>query len=758
MKKLYLSLAAIVAALSSCVEENNIVPVQNDNKLTINAVAGNTKTVLNGTSVLWENNDAVKVVFKKSDTEKPDTYYMSEFTTSVADGSTAAFTGTLDAEVTVDACGETGFAVYPSSVEVESDGQIEFEVSNVQNGVVGGGNNLSYAEVSLAELRGQKKTTTTFHNALSLIKVTVPDGVKKVTLASKETSVNIAGEDEEENWVLYKAPLTGTATFYYTDGALAINPDKWGDSEMVSVPGTDEFESVTIKYYSVVLEAEGNTVLDNTKTYDVLVFPGLHKGLTVTVEGDDCTYSKDIETEFDFVASKYYTLDLENIFSLETNEFFVSPLGGDVDVPVVTTLDAYEVNIPDDAKDWLSVKPAVKSVFREDVVTLTAKENTASERSATVTITSGDNTLAQFTVTQKNYVKELIGEYLESYSHYGESKKGTFKVVLSDDFSKGMYKVTVCGKDFYADYEAGKLNFYDGKNTKTLTVAEDFSRFEAANLEVNYTSYTDYVAFRSLGPAVLSDDEQALVGKYNETYNVGEATITSVQGLTITASEEAAYGRLLVRCLTQGGSYYESYTSLEESTLSVKVPAYTSHNYFGTLYYEKVLIFTVNSDKTLTLETQYVGNKEISNYVAVPFGEGEEGGDEGDDEGGDEPDGDEPSGDVVTPEDLMGTYSETFTTFMGPSTGTMTITVSGSDITVAMLNGGCNCSAILNDDGKTLTVKSDGIGYNGNSNDPFSGDLILTVGEVEGTVTLKLSSSMNLWGMTFLNSYTATMN
>ena len=292
MKKIYLCLAAAVAVLSSCVEEKILVPVQNENQLTINAIAGNTKTVLNETSVLWENNDAVKVVFKSS----TDTYYVSEFTTSVAEVSaSASFTGTLDAEATVDACGETGFAVYPSSVEVESDGQIEFEVSNVQNGVVGGGNNLSYAEVSLAELRGQKQTTTTFHNALSLIKVTVPDGVKKVTLASKETSVNIAGEGEEENWVLYKAPLTGTATFYYTDGALAINPDKWGDSQMVPVPGTDQLESVTLKYYSVVLEAEGNTVLDNTKTYDVLVFPGLHKGLTVTVEGDDCTYSKDIE-------------------------------------------------------------------------------------------------------------------------------------------------------------------------------------------------------------------------------------------------------------------------------------------------------------------------------------------------------------------------------------------------------------------------------------------------------------------------------
>lgn len=105
---------------------------------------------------------------------------------------------------------------------------------------------------------------------------------------------------------------------------------------------------------------------------------------------------------------------------------------------------------------------------------------------------------------------------------------------------------------------------------------------------------------------------------------------------------------------------------------------------------------------------------------------------------------------------LAGIYSEEYSTFMGSSSGTMTITVSDSDISVSMLNGDCICSATLSDDGKTLTVKSDGIYYKGSSSDPFSGDMSLTVGEEGGKVTLKLSSSMNLWGMTFLSSYTAT--
>lgn len=648
MKKIYLCLAAAVAVLSSCVEEKILVPVQNENQLTINAIAGNTKTVLNETSVLWENNDAVKVVFKSS----TDTYYVSEFTTSVAEVSaSASFTGTLDAEATVDACGETGFAVYPSSVEVESDGQIEFEVSNVQNGVVGGGNNLSYAEVSLAELRGQKQTTTTFHNALSLIKVTVPDGVKKVTLASKETPVNIAGEGEAPNWVPYKAPLTGTATFYYTDGALAINPDKWSDSQMVPVPGTDGFESVTIKYYSVVLEAEGNTVLDNTKTYDVLVFPGLHKALTVTVEGDGCTYSKDIEAEFNFYASQYYTLDIANIFSIETNEFFVSPLGGEVEVPVVTTLDDYQVNIPADAT-WLTLKPAVKGAFRNDVLTFTATENALSAtRSANVTVTSGDKTLAEFTVTQENYVPELLGEYLESYTKNGMSEKGTLKIELSDNFSEGLYKVTICGSVKYANYENGKLNIYDGKYTRTLTVSSDFSKLENSMFSLGSYTISNYVAIRPLGAPELTPAELAIVGVYNETWTHSKGT-PAVNGMEISASEEAAYGNLYVKFLvTDNGGRFEGYATLNNNTLTVPVGE-QSHSNFGKIWDPSaVLTLTVNDNGTITMPewTDAKGYK-LTNYVATKVVE------DGGEEGGDKEE-------VVNPlvEAILGEYTESWT-------------------------------------------------------------------------------------------------
>ena len=218
-------------------KENSLTPDQtNDNLVTIKAVAAETKTVLNGTDVVWENNDAIKVVFNSE-----DKIYTSVFTTQLAEtSSNADFTGVIDEEVTVEACGDAGYAIYPSDVVVESDGQIEFNVNASQTGKVASGTNLSYAAVSLNDIMTANKTTVAFKNALSLIKITVPAGVKAVTVASE------AANDEG------KTPLAGKAPFYYADGNLTINTERWGDSEVVVVPGEEpETVSVPLKYYSV---------------------------------------------------------------------------------------------------------------------------------------------------------------------------------------------------------------------------------------------------------------------------------------------------------------------------------------------------------------------------------------------------------------------------------------------------------------------------------------------------------------------------
>lgn len=322
-------------------------------------------------------------------------------------------------------------------------------------------------------------------------------------------------------------------------------------------------------------------------------------------------------------------------FSVEATEFAASPIGGSVEVPVSTSVD-YEVEI-DGA--WLKYVET-KAVRGEILVFSAEAENTTGAvLKATVTLKEKETgkLLASFSVSQKPFFEELLGEYIESYSQYGQTKNGTLKIERSDDPSKGTYKVTICGTTLYADYEAGKLNCYDGKHTRTLTVAEDFSRFEISDLSLGYNTYNSYSAFPPLGAPELTEAELALVGTYNESWTHPKHA-PATNGMTISASEEASFGRLYVKFLvTEDGSAYAGYATLEESVLTVQIGG-QSHPKLGTQFNPDVkLALTVNADGTLTMPTWEDGNyNELSDYVATKVVESE-GGDEGDGEVTDDP-------------------------------------------------------------------------------------------------------------------------
>ena len=124
-------------------------------------------------------------------------------------------------------------------------------------------------------------------------------------------------------------------------------------------------------------------------------------------------------------------------FSVEATEFAASPIGGSVEVPVSTSVD-YEVEI-DGA--WLKYVET-KAVRNETLVFSAEAENTTGAvLKATVTLKEKETgkLLASFSVSQKPFFVELLGEYLESYSISGTSYNGTLLIERSDDTSKGTY-------------------------------------------------------------------------------------------------------------------------------------------------------------------------------------------------------------------------------------------------------------------------------------------------------------------------------
>lgn len=620
MKRIALFLAA-AAALASCVEEKALVPEQTtDNLVTIKALATKTTLGEDGASVVWENNDAIKIVFKGDE----DTYE-TVFTTSLAENASSAdFTGIIGDEVTEEAYGTVGFAVYPSTTELgERNGlsRLEFSVASEQDGKIGKDENCSYANISLSDIKAKNTTTASFHNLLSIIKVVVPEGVKSVTVETTEMSVIVIGQDGAGNDIVQstgfpETPIAGTAPFVYDNDAMELDFNNWADQKTAFDEETSSSYQVDVKLSKVVLKDASNNNLV-AGTYDLLVFPGEHDNLKITVEGTNASYEKSIGA-FTFEAGRYHNLNLTNIFDLGSTSYAASPFGGTVEIPVITTADAYEVGDP--SESWLTKTPSAKGAFRKDVVSFTAEANTTGAvRTATVKINEVD-----VVVSQKGYVPELLNEYVETYSMHGQPFTGTLKIEQTDDPSQGVYKVTICGQQMYADYSSNQLTIYDGKNSRTLTVSPYYKTISASSLTLGYSTYSDYKAILPLGPAVLTAEEDALVGTYNETWNHPKHA-PATNAMEISASEEASFGQLKVKFLVTGdGSAYTGYASLEESVLKVQIGG-QSHAKLGTQWNPDVVVnLTVKPDGTLTMPTWKDGSyNDLSNYVATKVGTSE---------------------------------------------------------------------------------------------------------------------------------------
>ena len=361
------------------------------------------------------------------------------------------------------------------------------------------------------------------------------------------------------------------------------------------------------------------------------------------------------------VRAKFINFNPEELLFLDVEEtsFAIAPVGGSVKIPVSTGLD-YKVTAP----SWITPKKTTitKTMVHTELELVVAPNEGDAVRDAEVQIINDatKEVLFTFAVSQKNYNPAIIGEYLESYTQYGQTFNGKLKIELSDDFSKGAYKVTICGTTLYADYVSGKLNCYDGKYTRTLTVAADYSTFTISNLSLGYSTYSDYRAIRPLGPPVLTEAETALIGTYNETWSHSKGTPTT-NGMVIKASEEAAYGKLHVKFLvTSDGSCYSGYATLDGNKLIVPIGG-QSHPKFGTIWDPSAVVeLTVNADGTLSMASWQDGNwATLTNYVATKVvGSGDE---------------------EVDPmvEKVCGTYTEDFTApYNYPAKGVLTISAS----------------------------------------------------------------------------------
>ena len=321
MKRYFMVFLAAAAAMVSCHKE----PVQGpqpdqpqyEDAREVTIEAGTlSKTVLAGDKVMWEGGDEIALIFHHStDAPHVNKTFANEEKELTSDR--AIFRGLVPNSVTVDnGYNDLGFAVYPKTAILE-DGTFSHALPAEQeasaDGSFASGLNLSSAALALSEMGEGGSTKTDFRSALSILRLNLTSDIKSVTLTGP-------------------APLAGGAPLqmYYNaenaedadNGRLLVAEGQWSNPS----------NSVTLK------PSDGASVFTDG-TYNILVWPGMQEGLTISVEFKNLgEYEKvsSISTSKPaiFKPAKYYKLNFANSEELVVED-------------ITDRLEDVENNLPD---------------------------------------------------------------------------------------------------------------------------------------------------------------------------------------------------------------------------------------------------------------------------------------------------------------------------------------------------------------------------------------------------------------------------
>ena len=596
MKRILLSLAA-VAALASCVKENNLEPAAG--QLTISAVSADSKTLLDGFDVVWEKTDKIAVVVSDGTT--------AEFSAveSTVNGSEADFVGTVSTDL---ADATSAYAVYPAAAAGKTH-TLPAEQTGDVSGLM-----LSTAVLDVEDLqKGASKAE--FYNALTLLQVVVPEGVQEVKFSADMYSSLVGKVDFSVD------AATGAVTFTKTNATR----------------------------YLTLKAAEGL----EAKSYSLLVYPGKVNELTLHMVGLDGAEYTNTVADLEFAPGEYRTIDLCNIFGIYSEvNLYAQPAGGELLVPVVSAVD-HEFKVTTEAS-WIKYVET-KAFHGSNIVLNVAENTTGALREATVTVAwgEGENELRTYKVSQESalydhFLNDKDGNPIQwqetfgLYSSESDAKnqtndlvtyKNVFTIEPSDDPSKGMYKVngmlvennTFTGKagaTYYANYKDGQLVVL--KNGNGYSFADDEVAFTYSETDMTFTAAPikfgykfDNADMRNGGyiggyKAVVKVDEPVepsdpvndpIAGTWDVTCNYGEGawgapvSITGTMNITKsgdTYTIDEFLGKEVSWTLTQDGNTFtvsavseamgsgNLVLTYDESSMTLKSPAETTYTDWST--------------------------------------------------------------------------------------------------------------------------------------------------------------------------------
>ena len=433
MKKILFCLAAF-AALVSCTKENPVdetptvdTPAVEYQTITFEATAPSaedndaTKTTLvDGSLVNWVKGDAVKVMFVPINGQENQSVWPGK----AYDGASGVMTATFDSETSASALFHTdswdwgvgseymgvGIAVYPSSVETYSHRNDDYYNGNAltvisynlpsnqtavensfQNGVL-----FSYAEIANVEEFAANQSKLNFKNACALIKVTLPsDAADIVSITVESSNATLSGKHKVNSY----SGLSGYTQYY------PIYP-----LVMASDGGVN----------NVTLSAPAGETLKAGASYYIVTWPGSHSnGLSFTFTNTlGLTNTKQLAQSVELEESKIdhfnfkNSITFEHVFEVSEDSFDIAGAATGGSFTVTSSRDWTAVS----DSEWLTISPASGSAsVSAATVTFNAPENTSAERTAKITITTGEDTKV-ITVTQAQFIAELSIERYGSWN------------------------------------------------------------------------------------------------------------------------------------------------------------------------------------------------------------------------------------------------------------------------------------------------------------------------------------------------------
>lgn len=238
-----------------------------------------TRTVMKDDAVVWEDGDKIALIF----THPEKGAYVAELVAEIPEGESkvAKFKGVLPVGVSASkGYDEDGYAVYPSSA-VKADGRVSFALAAEQHAAADGsftsGSSLTSTSISLSSL-DEEDYGVCFYNAMSMLRFSLSDGVKSVTV---EGTSALAGA----------APLV-----FDRSGRLVTDHEGNWEGAVSAV---------------TLLPEEGAETFAENTIYNVLVWPGEHSSLTLKIDFTDIgEYVKTVSPSggVAFEPSKFYTL------------------------------------------------------------------------------------------------------------------------------------------------------------------------------------------------------------------------------------------------------------------------------------------------------------------------------------------------------------------------------------------------------------------------------------------------------------------